>query len=464
MPSEERSYFADFEFAGYWWLPETPNRRIHGTLRYSQARGINIDLSAPLKERDWEPGPVPPDALTNQFEIVLGQSDNGEFCTALRTIELSASLLQVGGARLRADRLYMGSNFTTEEEIQFSKQEIEFTYLEDWIGINPFRLNSSEGRSLIEFPESPQEILNVQIPDEETNLSIYLAPNVNYRAQGEFTGTRRSWVCISPKEARSYTWYEDMAARIGFFITLCVGQPIYPRRVRGELSVSTDSPLKAPRVEIYFPVFEGKEAGRVSYGSMPVPFWMIRDRADLIVVSWFSCHKEIEAVIGLLLGTYYNSHMFVETVFLTLIQAVEIFHRRVVGGSYLSDEEWQPHYEAMISAIPEAIKSGSGHRTALTNRLKWGHEFSLRKRIDELLQSLGAGARNHVTNGFDGFAGECADLRNTLVHKGGGKRLGKSFAELWTTNRRLRALLNILIWKRLGLEDRFTSDWYKRVE
>src|SRR5260370_11768065 len=155
MPSEERSYFADFEFAGYWWLPETPNRRIHGTLRYSQARGINIALSAPLKEHAWEAGQVPQDALTNQFEIVLGQSDDGELCTALRTIEVSASILPVGGARLRVNRLYIGGNFTTQAEIQFSKEDIEFTHLEDWIGSDPYRVQFSQDRTVIEIPTYP---------------------------------------------------------------------------------------------------------------------------------------------------------------------------------------------------------------------------------------------------------------------------------------------------------------------
>jgi hypothetical protein len=71
MSSEERSYFSDFEIRGSWWLPETPKRRIYGTLRYSQTTGIIIELSDRLKEHEWKPGPVSQRDLVNEYQIVL---------------------------------------------------------------------------------------------------------------------------------------------------------------------------------------------------------------------------------------------------------------------------------------------------------------------------------------------------------------------------------------------------------
>jgi hypothetical protein len=366
MPSEERSYFTEFEIRGHWWLPETPDRRIHGTLRYSPSTGINIELSARLKEPEWKPGPVSLNKLTSEYGLVLGHSYNGEPCTALRTFEVSASILPIGGARLRVNRLYIGSNFTTEAEIQFSKQDIEFTYLEDWIGFDRYRVQFSGDKTVIEIPTDPSEIFSVQISEEDTNLSSYLTTKGEFDLQGEFAGKRRSWICIRPAQTHPFTWYEDMARRFGFFLTLCVGQPIFPRRVVGELPVPADYPLKPPLVEVYFPLFDGKEGTRISWGTMPVPFSMVRDRVDSVVKAWFSAHKEIEPVIGLLLGTYYNPRMYVETEFLTLIQAVEIYYLRSVGGGYLSVDEWRPHYEAIIHAIPDAIEPG--HRASLKNR------------------------------------------------------------------------------------------------
>jgi hypothetical protein len=358
--------------------------------------------------------------------------------------------------------LYVGGLFSTEEEIQFDEQEIEFTYLEDWVGINPFRFDFSKTPHVIEVPVKSTEIVKVRIEIERMELSIFLAPTVSYGWQGEFSGGRRCWVSIKPDEARPYGWFERIIQRIGNLLTLCIGEPVFPRRMKGQPAHLNEVALKPKEVDIYLHLSEGNERIDVSHVGMPVPYVMIRDRVNSIIASWFAIHEEIEPVVGLLLSTYYNSHMYVETEFLTLIQSIEIFHRRLVGGSYLSVEEWQPHYEAMVSAIPGEIKAG--HRAALKNRLKYGHEFSLRKRVENLIESLSADARNHITKDFADFADECARTWNTMVHEGGGSVLGKSLKELWTINRRLRALLNTLIWKRLGLDDRFSSDWYRRVE
>lgn len=66
--------------------------------------------------------------------------------------------------------------------------------------------------------------------------------------------------------------------------------------------------------------------------------------------------------------------------------------------------------------------------------------------------------------GYKDFVGECADTRNALVHEGGGGIQAKGAVELWNTNTRLRALLNILIWKCLGLpESTFTDEWFRAM-
>jgi hypothetical protein len=305
----------------------------------------------------------------------------------------------------------------------------------------------------------------VRIEQQQADIAVYLGGSLSYGTQG-FAGTRVGSVRIKPDNSRSYSWYEDMVRRIGNLLTLCVGEPVFPRRIKAQPAAAIPSaPREAgarPRdIKVFLHLFEGKEKADLSPVNMPIPFFMVQDRMALLISSWFSIHEEIEPVIGLLLSTYYNSHMYVETEFMTLVQAVEIFHRRVVGGNYLSSEEWQPFYETISRAIPPEI--GSDHKAALRNRLKYGNEYSLRKRLGNLLQGLGEDAKNYVTKDFGNFAEECANARNALVHEGG-EAVGKSLKELWTMNRRLRALVNILVWRRLGLEDRFTVDLYRRFE
>jgi hypothetical protein len=464
MSSKERSHFADFQLDGRWWLPGTPERRVYGTLRYSQASGITIDLMDRLKELDWKPGPVSMDSLVNEFPIVLGQSDTLESCTVLRSFETSGSLFPMDGgrSRLRAHRLYIGSHFTTEEEIQFEQQRLEFAYLEDWVGMSPFRVERylEPLRTLIEMQHEPKEIARARIDNKKTDLWIQLVPTLSYGFQGEFTGGRCASVFVKPDEEQPYSWYEGVARSIGNLFTLCIGQPVLPRRIIGERSFPKGS--KVERIEIYIPLLEIRQKGDVSYATMPVPLPMIQDRVASVITSWFAAEEKIEPVLGLLLGTYYNPHMYVETEFLTLMQALEIFHRRLIGGSYLSGEQWLPHFNALVLAIPPELEEG--HKASLKKRLEYGREYSLRKRLENLINSLSEDARKYVTEGYENFVGQCADTRNALVHEGGGGILAQGLQALWTANRRLRVLLNILIWTELGLKDRFSNDFFRRVE
>lgn len=380
MSSKERSHFLDFEIEGQWWLPETPDRRVYGTLQYSQANGITIDVMDRLREPDLTPGVKTSDSLLNKFEIVLGQSDTLEPCTVLDSFETSGSLSPFGAgrSRLRAHRLYIGAHFTTEDEIQFSRQRLEFAYMEEWVSMSPFRIEQHfepRRKTVVEFQHEPKEIGRVRIHNKNTDLWMRLHPIFSYGFQGEFTGTRRVSVYLQPDEERAAKWYENVIRSIGNLFTLCIGEPVLPRRIIGERS-SPQS--KDERIEIYIPFLEIKQKLDVFGPTMPVPFSMIQDRLASIINSWFLAEERIEPVLGLLLGTYYNRHMYVETEFLTLVQALEIFYRRLIGDSYMNREQWLSlPFKTLVAAIPPELEQG--HKASLKKRLEYGYEYSLRK-------------------------------------------------------------------------------------
>jgi hypothetical protein len=61
-----------FEYSGEWWLPENPEKKVHGKLNYNpRARSILI-LDGALSEK--------PEAGT-YYKIILGISSNGKKMT-----------------------------------------------------------------------------------------------------------------------------------------------------------------------------------------------------------------------------------------------------------------------------------------------------------------------------------------------------------------------------------------------
>lgn len=465
MLERERSHFEDFELLGRWWLPDTPERQQYGTLRFRKSGNISLEMMGSLRAPDLQPG-AQKDFFSQKYNRVFGATEDGKPCTAEQVRVTSSRLFpfETGKSRAEVHRFYLGAHFPSEQPILFASQTAEFAYLEDWIGIDPYQRQpqSDPFGIVLRIPSETQTVLQVRIESEKTEITVFLRPKFVYSFRGEFSGGRRAWILIRPDEPKSAEWFEGMVRKLGDFLTLCSGRAVSPRRIAGYLKPQQDkAPDPQEKLELFLRLMEGKE-DTDSTDLMPMPFVRIAQNAANVLTSWFLLQEKIAPVLGLLLGTYYNSHQYVETEFLTLMQAAEIFHRRMAGGAYLSVKEWQPHREILTKAIPPTLESA--HRDSLKKRLEFANEYSLRKRLQELVKGLTPEIRERITKGSPNFAGEFADTRNALVHEGGGGIQAHGPVELWEANQRLRLLLNVLIWKALGLPDMtFSADWFEAL-
>ena len=81
--------FASFEYSGLWWLPQRPDHRVAGTIRYSIDTGAILQLIGRL----WEESPNSSDA---PIPIILGLTSNGRVLTLLRSLLLRESFSAPG--------------------------------------------------------------------------------------------------------------------------------------------------------------------------------------------------------------------------------------------------------------------------------------------------------------------------------------------------------------------------------
>ncbi|MBN2019951.1 MAG: hypothetical protein JW749_06985 [Sedimentisphaerales bacterium] len=114
----------------------------------------------------------------------------------------------------------------------------------------------------------------------------------------------------------------------------------------------------------------------------------------------------------------YNSAVYGEkntdTRFLLLSQAVESYHRRFREGSYLPESDFKSKVlKPLYKVIPAQLNKS--FRESLKNRLKYSNEYSLRKRIKDLIDEN----KNILERYFKIpkiLANKIADARNHLTH------------------------------------------------
>ena len=98
--------------------------------------------------------------------------------------------------------------------------------------------------------------------------------------------------------------------------------------------------------------------------------------------------------------------------FLSLAQALETYHRRTRPESrYLEEAEYGRRYEEIVEALPGDLPRPL--KSKLKDVLKYGNEWSLRKRVTDLLDGLPSGV---VEDEGGDFVEAVVNTRNYLTH------------------------------------------------
>ena len=116
----------------------------------------------------------------------------------------------------------------------------------------------------------------------------------------------------------------------------------------------------------------------------------------------------------LALSVLSSENLWLHVEFLSLMQALEGFHRATMTGLYTSKAAYEDIRQKLSNAIPENVESD--HRDSLRARIKYGNEISLRKRLDALLTRIQLPLRQHILGGDGGLPGRWVDTRNYSTH------------------------------------------------
>lgn len=168
--------------------------------------------------------------------------------------------------------------------------------------------------------------------------------------------------------------------------------------------------------------------------------------------SWLGKSEVLGPVYWLYLGTVYNPQAFLEQQFLSLVQALEVYHRRAMASPELPEEEHERRKEEILDAVPER------HREWLAGRLEYSNEPGLSKRLKEII-------RRYPESAFP-IVGENSRSRNNFVYKVVTTRnyrthfdhsledqAAREIGELYEISQKLRKLLEICLLGEIGFED-----------
>lgn len=410
---------SSFEFDGSWWLPENPDHKIVGKASFTPGEIVKLDLIGIFDH----PGLKSPISLESpNLDLILGLTTDGKPITLHRCLSAGKRISFSGGSTSSfiAHFAYVGVHFHSVNEICFKKISVVFHNLGDWIGKSGFDVKHVG--STIDLKYQKPTAVSLGVPGCSLKFTT-IGPGFEMERYNHVRITQKAAIeIVSEKE--SLDEYLVIIRHLQNFLTLAMAKPTYPCELNGiteaNKEIMEDGEAFYHPVTIYYPVAGWPtHLKKVNYFEMLFTLPNVEHEIEKLLSSWFGQADRIQPVYDLYFSTLYDPGPYSEFRFLALAQAVETYHRRMMGGKYQPDEIYLADlYRSLLAAIPDEIDI-SFRRSLVNGKLKYANEYSLRKRLHELLRRLsGYEFLNFVKDKKSGcqFVDQVVDTRNYLTH------------------------------------------------
>ncbi|MBK9747903.1 MAG: hypothetical protein IPO91_14145 [Chloroflexi bacterium] len=412
-----------FEYKGIWWSPSAPDYQIYGTLKFDPVTGGTLEtvgskLLSSVASQTLENEIISNWIITNgttTLPIICGVA------SATRVTLYQCVLMGTGAApgylteTFDIGSVFWGSHFEHETDLIFDSVSINYSFLDEWTGIHGFsggitRSKTTGQPTEVELKFTPPDPIKARVQDFELLIRFELRSLDDASTKHNYV--QYTYFEIRPDVPLTYNEYHKrIIYPLRNFLALGLNAAAIPRIVsvlnsRGFLDPTTGEEL-TKGADVYY---AAKGAGNVlpefSRIDTLFSFPMIANDFEGYLTRWFEKFESLRPVIELYFGTVYNTMMYTNFEFLALAQALEVYHREMYGGEYMSSQAYEPILAALVGSIPEGLSKD--HRKSLTDSLAYGYQIGLRKRLNDIILV--------VLDNYSDTVGKLIGKRKTFVN------------------------------------------------
>jgi hypothetical protein len=343
--------YDNFEYTGIWFLPESRQNYVSGTLKYSKGRfELETIGSITSGDADFISGMVQGIEPPNEIAIILGIATNGIRITLTRCHK-SGSKPTMNGLttyRYTGHDVYLGQNFDTEENIQFDTIEISYSNLAEWypisgISIDPLSIQDHK----LKINYSPVDNVKAKINNDFTlELKIkskFSKNNVNK----ECSINESTLLAIKSITPKHYREFHKLSRCYEYFLMLAMAQRVHPISITGS--------TKDYKVTIFPAIMLHEDIPTIPSHHMLFLYHEIADNFESFIQSWKKLWDCYEEVMTTYFATLFNRGILtIEIQFLRVAFVLEAYHRRRFPNAEVPlDEEYERMIEAMKTKLSD---------------------------------------------------------------------------------------------------------------
>lgn len=450
----------NFELWGYWWLPANSDKAIAGMLKFDPVNGGSLDLLGSFQDSSGF-GEV------FDIDIILGFA-GGKKVTLYRCYATMANMNLTTGCPVAlkssfiVDVIFLGHYFEKVQDIVFEKLSVSYSCFEDWTRVSGFQFvyqpdkenHCNQYEVKYKFPEKVEAKLG------DVSLSFEYSFHVKGDGIRELQLVQTTFLKVEPLNACHIDeYFGNLLYHIQNFISLGVGKAVYPLGMKGKNENCRVEPEKGrieyDEIEVFYGGQEFQEVSKKVYSSeMLFFFGDVKNELEKYLNNWFKKAEVIQPVYDLYFAILYSPKMYLQHKFLSLIQALEGYHRRVHDGKYVSDESFREVYTKLVEAIPDKIGKDpieDDFKERLTRQMEHAHEYSLRTRLQKLMDVL-SNVVGILIKDKKLFINDVVKARNSFTHPGINlEDKKKARSELYMLTEKMKFLLEMCFLLEMGM-------------
>ncbi len=461
---------SSFNLGGYWWLPEAYDRKVYGQLNYQPDSTPELILEGSFRDPLWDPLEL----LSNV--VIHGETAQGSACTLMDAYEKSHRMHSPGipTSEFFCNCLFIGKEHILPDKALFESALVQFTDLSTWLLRNPFRLEipgPAEKERVWKLTYSRPKLIS--LPIESIRTSIKFESSINSDGENQsYKLIHFDHIRFRPKTKQKLDWYLEVIHNFRILLSLLVGEPVNPISIKLCTRKRRHTTLGNKYYRIYVdfcaPQYQSEKRRKLHPPDILVPYSLIKRDFKKHLNRWYFKADALRTASQLFFGVLVQRDIPLDFLFLVLIQALESYHRTKKGGKYISDTFYEPIKESIINSIPVGVSND--HRAALKSRIRYGNEYSLRKRFNLVLNSMPESLQKKISKNAPKFVAKVVSTRNHLTHRDeSDKENVMDTMGILGASESLKILLMVLLLNEIGIdfstiEKAISSHWrFRRI-
>lgn len=365
------------DIKGRWWLPKNPEHKVYGTLEYSRGNIGKLELFGGLE-------------LDTQSTLIIGESSTGDKYT-LNDCYVNSFRSGSHGFRTMIYNVYEifeNVHFETKNDIKFEGISVQFSNTLQWSRLSALEIDQElfEGTFSLDFNLPKPKCVEFENKNELC-LELYSRyPQFLREVSSKIEIEQFSIFTFRFDKAKKFEEIShDYVRHLQNLLTLAITHPVSIEFLCGHINhpgYESAEEIRGKPVNIYLHWKDNFNSDRdIIYQNMLFTFPDVEEKWESLIANWFQKREQLEPVITLYFSTLYNSYLYVENNFLSLVNALESYHRRTFDTQEFEEEK----KNELIKQVQDAVDEK--YHQVISRKLNYMNEPSLRSRLKEVYDS-----------------------------------------------------------------------------